>query len=252
MGNGKNYSKYSFSDILRNRRRSCGYKSCSKLAIALLPPVDAFSERYYYDKSVETLRKKIERWENGQAEPTISEFKQLCDVLECDPEYLWGICPTPRRETKQSMDITGLSENSINFFVRQKETAEELQKHAKNDPDLVYWSQNNWHRGAIRGMDILLSHGNIMELLHNIAELQDFAIKINDSLQEAYTYRPENPLDDPNDEWELKVPRSVWDTYKETVQQQQITELNITHKMSYILRDITTVLNTKKAAESGE
>lgn len=120
MDNGNNYSKSKFGDILRKRRRACGFQSCSKLAVALLPSANASSNPFYYEKSIETLRKKIERWETGQAEPNISDFKLLCDVLECDPEYLWGTCPTPRRETKQAMDITGLSEKAIDHIIAIK------------------------------------------------------------------------------------------------------------------------------------
>ncbi len=115
MNDGNICSKNTFCDILRKRRKKCGYKSCSKLAMALLPPQSTFSELYYYNKSVETMRKKIERWESGVAEPTVSEFKQICDALECDPEYLWGVCPTPRKETKEVMDVTGLSEEAVDY-----------------------------------------------------------------------------------------------------------------------------------------
>lgn len=240
---GKLYSKYKFCDILRTRRKACGYKSCSKLAAALLPSADTFSERYYYDKSIETMRKKIERWEAGQAEPTISEFKQLCDVLECDPEYLWGECPTPRRETKQAMDITGLSENSIDFFIRQRQLIDKAKELANTDPEYAYYSQHSWEQASLHGLDILLSKYRFKEVLRNISELQDFAMQHIACSHEALKYRPDNYQDDTNDEWELNVPRSIWNMWKETDQQKQILELNITHAMTSILNDISNTHN---------
>lgn len=58
-------------------------------------------------------RKKVERWEKGISEPSISEFKRLCDVLDCDPEYLWGICDDYRKETRSVREITGLSQGAV-------------------------------------------------------------------------------------------------------------------------------------------
>lgn len=132
MINGKKYSKYDFKDILRARRKDCGYRSCSKLAEAMMSPIDKSGDSeqagILYIKAIDTMRKKIERWETGKGEPSTSEFKQLCEILECDPEYLWGICPTPRRETRQVMDITGLEQPFINYVLAKRNDKDCLQE----------------------------------------------------------------------------------------------------------------------------
>lgn len=95
---GNNISKKDFGTILVERRKACGYKSHDALAEKL---------------NLQGGRKKVERWESGKSEPSSSELKELCAVLNCDPEYLWGDIKETRKEISSVASVTGLSELAI-------------------------------------------------------------------------------------------------------------------------------------------
>lgn len=198
------------------------------------------------------MRKKIERWENGQAEPTISEFKQLCDVLECDPEYLWGVCPTPRRETKQAMDITGLSENSIAFLAREKQADAKTKELAKTNPDYAIpsWA-NRRHEDTLNGLDTLLQWREFKETLPIISELSSAQKDTKAVYKEINKYRPIDDTDSGDGEWEFNVPHSLWDSLNECRRNEDIFELKITQNLNYLLRNLSVLCN-RNSAESGE
>lgn len=115
--NGKNNTQNLFPERLRTRRKALGIKSCERLWALIYPDLMV----------TENSRRKIENWESGKAEPTISEFKKLCEVLECDPEYLWGSIDSPKRDTQTIMDITGLEEEAVDMMIKiAKEASEHL------------------------------------------------------------------------------------------------------------------------------
>lgn len=61
-----------------------------------------------------TDRRTIGNWESGSTKPGGAEtYISLCDVLDCDMEYLFGNSKTPHKETASAMEITGLSEKAI-------------------------------------------------------------------------------------------------------------------------------------------
>lgn len=101
--NGINNSKASFGNRVKDRRLALKISSHEKLAERMYPGAS----------SLESMRKKVAKWESGYAEPSVSEFQRLCDILDCDPEYLWGEIDEPRRDTRTIMDITKLSQKAI-------------------------------------------------------------------------------------------------------------------------------------------
>lgn len=106
MTDGRKYSKYDFAGRLKDRRTACGIKSCEKLA-----------ERLFPEKNLDSMRKKVEKWEKGLSEPTVSELYGLCETLDCDPEYLWGTIDEPRRDTRTVMEITKLEQSAVELLV---------------------------------------------------------------------------------------------------------------------------------------
>lgn len=63
--------------------------------------------------------KSIAAWENGEGCKT-RYISDLCEVLDCDTEYLFGYCATPHKETATVMEITGLSETAVNSLISKK------------------------------------------------------------------------------------------------------------------------------------
>lgn len=101
--NGTNNSKSSFGNRVKDRRLALKISSHEKLAERMYPGAI----------SLESMRKKVAKWESGHAEPSVSEFRRLCDILDCDPEYLWGIIDEPRRDTRSIMEISKLSQAAV-------------------------------------------------------------------------------------------------------------------------------------------
>lgn len=113
---GKDFSIYDFGQRLADRRKACGYRSQSDLATAIVPLFDDSDE---YEKRIESKRKSISNWESGKHEPSISDFALLCELLECDPEYLLGTIDVPQKATKSVMDVTGLDEKAVSKLQRE-------------------------------------------------------------------------------------------------------------------------------------
>ena len=103
---GTNSSKKSFGELLWERRTALNI-SQENLAEMLFPDAN----------SLESNRKKVGKWENNRSEPTASEFRRLCEVLKCDPEYLWGMIDEPRRATRTVMEVTQLDQRAVEMLV---------------------------------------------------------------------------------------------------------------------------------------
>lgn len=63
--------------------------------------------------SVETLKK----WEYGENPINIEWLPLICDVLDCDIGYLFGMYPDKRREVSDICSITGLSTAAVNTII---------------------------------------------------------------------------------------------------------------------------------------
>ncbi len=58
-------------------------------------------------------------WEKGKGCKS-EHIPNLCKVLDCDTEYLFGYCATPHKETASVMYITGLSEKAVDLLIDNK------------------------------------------------------------------------------------------------------------------------------------
>lgn len=65
-------------------------------------------------------RKTVYKWEKGQAFPSLEVIVQLCNLFECDFEYLIGEQSTPRRATIDVQNATGLSEEAAEKLLALK------------------------------------------------------------------------------------------------------------------------------------
>lgn len=81
------------------------------------------AEKGYTQESLaDTLavhEKTVFAWERGAG--CMSDFiPALCEILDCDTEYLFGNSPMPHKETATAMDITGLSEKAVDSLISCK------------------------------------------------------------------------------------------------------------------------------------
>ena len=70
--------------------------------------------------------KTVQNWENQQACPAIDELYKLCDLFDCDIDFLFGKQSCPRKQIASVHDCTGLSESAIRRLQQLKEAKEDL------------------------------------------------------------------------------------------------------------------------------
>lgn len=84
-----------FQDNLRKLRKQHGYTQ------------EKFSELLGIG------REKIVKWEKGTRFPDLNELLKICDIFDCDLDYLVGRIEQPTHSLQDISDITGLSIKSI-------------------------------------------------------------------------------------------------------------------------------------------
>lgn len=67
--------------------------------------------------------KTVRNWEKEESAPAcngmrLDNFISLCNELECDPEYLIGDLPTPRKVNSDIISETGLSESAVESLLQ--------------------------------------------------------------------------------------------------------------------------------------
>lgn len=147
---GINFTKYDFGNRIAKRRKECGFKSQAALATYMVPSNDNGDD---YAKQVESKRKAISNWESGKADPPLFEFALLCKLLDCDAQYLLGEIDTPKAETKTVMEITGLSEKSVDALVC-----------IKRENRVTWWAD---------ALSLIIENANFIDLLHTITDYID-------------------------------------------------------------------------------
>lgn len=65
-------------------------------------------------------RRTISRWEQGKAFPRLDQFAALCDLLECDADYLMGHSKILVRTTDDISKATGLNYGTVEEIVNSK------------------------------------------------------------------------------------------------------------------------------------
>ena len=65
-------------------------------------------------------RRTIGRWEQGKAFPRLDQFAALCDLLECDADYLMGHSKILVRTTDDISKATGLNYGTVEKIVNNK------------------------------------------------------------------------------------------------------------------------------------
>lgn len=71
---------------------------------------------YTQEKLAELLgisRDKLSKWENGARFPDLNELLKICDIFDCDLDYLVGRIEQPTHSLQDISDITGLSIENI-------------------------------------------------------------------------------------------------------------------------------------------
>lgn len=104
------YMKYDAQKIgnrIREMRKHAGYKSQAAFGDALKPD----------DPERAIDRKTIARWEDGERLPDLDTMLQMCDLFNCDLDYLLGTLEAKTHDIQFIMNKTGLSEHAVNVLI---------------------------------------------------------------------------------------------------------------------------------------
>lgn len=74
---------------------------------------------YTQEKLAELLsisRDKLSKWENGVRVPDLNELLKICDIFDCDLDYLVGRIEQPTHSLQDISDVTGLSMENIKLL----------------------------------------------------------------------------------------------------------------------------------------
>ena len=107
--------KILFSERLSSIRKERGFKSQASFA-------RAYNERYTPDQESSGILGTIKNYENGNKDgsPKLDIVCNMCQLLDCDIEYLLGKIPVPKHETADMMQVTGLSEKAVSRLLLYK------------------------------------------------------------------------------------------------------------------------------------
>lgn len=114
---------------------------------------------------VETVR----NWEQGWILPEMGTLFKICDILDCDLDYLIGRLEYKKHDTKMISDYTGLSEDAV--------TALHLYKNADDRRSL--WP--SYLSDIINNKDFFALMGKISEFMGDTkleARLKDYVSKM--------------------------------------------------------------------------
>lgn len=113
--------------------------------------------------------KSVQNWEQGRKLPQTEHLFKICDVLDCDLDYLIGRLEYKKHDTKMISDYTGLSEDAV--------TALHLYKNADDRRSL--WP--SYLSDIINNKDFFTLMGRISEFMGNTkleARFKDYASKM--------------------------------------------------------------------------
>ncbi len=81
------------------------------------------SNRFSQEKLAEEIsitRGSVLAWEKGDRIPPVETMVRLCELLDCDLDYLLGRCDTFRKETADISEATGLSPAAAETLIKWK------------------------------------------------------------------------------------------------------------------------------------
>ena len=107
-------------------------------------------ERKKFDMRQEDLANKlgmttatIRNWEQGRTWPEMPDFIKLCELLECDADYLAGRIEQKTHDLNYLCTLTGLSERTASCILGEPEIAEALNSLDQDELNTFETALNN-------------------------------------------------------------------------------------------------------------
>ena len=117
--NGNLISNSTFGDRICTLREKAGYNTPRELALVLCGYTKTTKGLMNEDgKRVDLMRRNIQNWEQGKNIPNVHMVANLCNLLDCDPDYLlYEDRDYPRKEIKSAADTVGLSTEAVKMLI---------------------------------------------------------------------------------------------------------------------------------------
>lgn len=116
----------------------------------------------YSCKYNEDIEQRSKKWFTGKNLPGMEVMFNLCELFDCDFEYLLGNQENFRREYRNASDYLGLSSKTVEHIAKLSDA----QKHALNIM-FEYYDMNKLLQSLITAAIFLSSNGNIKISLDN-------------------------------------------------------------------------------------
>lgn len=169
----------------------------------------------------------IQSWEQGKSEPTASVLSNICDLLECDADYLLGRINERTHDISDAQKYTGLSSQALEQLHEYRENlAVEPNWQETIDLEEKWGSHKYYQAFALYLIDELLvgseHHKLTAHVLHNLfSKIQEDEIAVH-------------PEDYGDDEYTSDEDRTLW-----AAQDQELVDIT-TFIITNNIRDIIT------------
>lgn len=164
--NGNLISSSTFGERLYVLREKAEYSTPRELALVICgyPKLEKglMGEEA---KKVDRMRRNIQNWEQGKNIPNAKMIAILCNLLDCDPDYLlYEDSVYPRKEVKDAADLLNVSTAAIEALLHIGYLDDAFVDEDGNDAELDHFMKPSVIMSALFESDELASL--IMDLMH--------------------------------------------------------------------------------------
>lgn len=148
----------------------------------------AFAEALYLSD-----RKTVSKWETGETEIPITQLSDICKLLDCDLDYLFGKIDVSKNQTNNIMIETGLSEMAVEVLLNNQYT--DILNAILKDENFINLLNiiSEWSEADLDNTHNHLIIDNIRNKLNDKSDLSKTTIKVLSRLSKdghSAIYRP--------------------------------------------------------------
>ncbi|MCL2105939.1 MAG: helix-turn-helix domain-containing protein [Oscillospiraceae bacterium] len=144
----------------------------------------------------DSSRVTVGQWENGKAVPCLEYMKEMCEIFDCEMDYLFGKINERTREVTDICAVTGLSGKAVELLQAWKNELPNIVPEKYVEADQPFHVILNFIEALICWNEIerLADYANSFQMnleggikgIEDIAALKQFVIDNNLSLDEVY------------------------------------------------------------------
>ena len=165
-----NILHFDYKEYLTFGSRLKAYRKSKNISVnEIVVKILEYQDNVIDDDLINNFRKTYYNWENDKTTPNIEVLDMMCNILDCDYDFLMGKIDVPKKKTYDIKKLTGLSENAIQTLLDlHNETIYNFKIHGGNYGLINVGSEFEIIKQAT--IDFLLSNREGKELLSHIAD----------------------------------------------------------------------------------